>query len=124
VAGQIVHDDDVKGASVDRAVEDERRDHASRRQASNESRRFPVAVGDADAQSLAAAATAMRSGHAGRGPGLIGKDETLGIEIELLLEPGAAPRTRPRGASGYPADRARWRARSFLRVMCRSFYLI
>jgi hypothetical protein len=69
LAGQIVHDDDValsqfrdqnaldvslKGASVDRAVEDERRDHASRRQASDESRRFPVAVRDADAESLAA----------------------------------------------------------------------
>jgi hypothetical protein len=49
-----------------------------------------VAVGDAGAQSLAAAATAVRSGHAGRGPGLIDKDETLGIGIELLLEPGLA----------------------------------
>jgi hypothetical protein len=47
-------------------------------------------VGDAGAQSLAAAATAVRSGHAGRGPGLIDKDETLGIGIELLLEPGLA----------------------------------
>ena len=39
---------------------DEGRDHASRRQAGDESRRFPVAVGDANAQSFAAAATAMR----------------------------------------------------------------
>lgn len=49
-----------------------------------------MAMGDADTQSLAAAATAVRSGHAGRCPGLIDKDETLGIEIELLLEPGPA----------------------------------
>ena len=49
-----------------------------------------MAMRDADTQSLAAAATAVRSGHAGRGPGLIDKDEMLGIEIELLLEPGLA----------------------------------
>ena len=105
MAGQIVHNDDValsqfrgqnaldvslEGAAVDRAVEDEGRDHASRRQGGDEGRRFPVAVGDADAQSFAAAATAVRSGHVGRGPGLIDEDETLGIEIELLLEPGLA----------------------------------
>jgi len=47
-------------------------------------------MGDADAQSFAAAATAVRSGHVGRGPGLIDEDETLGIEIELRLEPGLA----------------------------------
>jgi hypothetical protein len=102
VAGQIVDDDDValsqfggqntldvslEGAAVDGAVEDEGGDHASRGQAGGESRRFPVAMGDADAQSFAAAATAVRSGHVGRGPGLIDENKTLGIEIELLLEP-------------------------------------
>ena len=49
-----------------------------------------MAVGDADAQSFAAAATAMRSSHIGRGPGLIDEDKALGIEIELRLEPGLA----------------------------------
>jgi len=47
-------------------------------------------MGNAEAQSFAAAATAMRSGHAGRGPGLIDEDKTLGIKIELPLEPGLA----------------------------------
>jgi hypothetical protein len=72
---------------------------------------FPVAVGDADAQPFAAAATAVGSGHAGRGPGLIDEDETLGIEIELLLEPGlAAPQdVRPILFAGV--------RRLFLRVM-------
>ena len=49
-----------------------------------------MAVGDADAQSFAAAATAMRSSHIGRGPGLIDEHKALGIEIELRLEPGLA----------------------------------
>jgi hypothetical protein len=40
-----------------------------------------AAGGDADAQSFAAAATAMRSSHIGRGPGLIDEDKALGIEI-------------------------------------------
>ncbi len=73
-----------------RAVEDEGRDHASHRQAGDESGRFPVTMRDADAQSFASAATAMGSSHFGRGPGLIDEDEMLGIEIELLLEPGLA----------------------------------
>ena len=49
-----------------------------------------MAMGDADTQAFAAAATAVRSGHGGRGPGLIDEDKTLGIEIELILEPGLA----------------------------------
>jgi len=47
-----------------------------------------MAAGDAGAQSFATSATAVRSGHVGRGPGLIDEDKTLGIELELLLEPG------------------------------------
>ena len=47
-------------------------------------------MGNADAQAFAAAATAVRARHVGRSPGLIDEDKTLGIEIELLLEPGLA----------------------------------
>jgi hypothetical protein len=79
VAGQVVHDDvalsqfrdqkaldvSLEGAAVDRTVEDERRDHAPRRQAGDECRRLPLAAGDADAQSFAAAAAAVRPGHVG-----------------------------------------------------------
>jgi hypothetical protein len=63
--GQNALDVGLEGAAVDRAIEDEGRDHASRRQAGDEGRRFPVAMRDADAQSFAAAATAVGSGHAG-----------------------------------------------------------
>jgi len=73
-------------------------------------------VRDADAQSFAAAATTVRSGHAGRGPGLIDEDETLGIKIELLLEPGLAalPDVRPilfAGVRGLFLRVMAWRAK-------------
>ena len=106
VAGQVVHDDDIahaqfgskdaldiglEGEPIDRAVEHERRNHAARRQAGDESRRFPVAVGNANPQPLAAAAAAVGPSHVGRSPGLIDEDQAFGIEIELAFEPGFAP---------------------------------
>ena len=104
-ASTHVHDDDValaqfrnkdaldiglEGDAIDRAVEHERRDHAARGQASDESRRFPMAVRDADTQAFAAAAAAVGPRHAGRSPGLVDEDQAFGIEIELALEPGLA----------------------------------
>ena len=77
VGGQIVHHDDValaqfrrqdaldiilEGEPVDRTVEHERRDHAACGQAGDEGCRFPVAVRNADAEALAAAAAAVGSG--------------------------------------------------------------
>jgi hypothetical protein len=105
VAGQIVHDDDValaqlrhedaldiglEGEPVDRTVEHERGDHAACGQAGDKGRRFPVAVRNADAQALAAAAAAVGSGHVGGRPGLVDEHETLGVEIELAFEPRLA----------------------------------
>ena len=106
MAGQVVHDDNVafaqfgnkdaldiglEGVAIDRAVKHERRDHAARGQTGDESRRFPVAMGNADTQAFAAAAAAVRASHVGRSPGLIDKDQAFGIEIELAFEPGLAP---------------------------------
>jgi hypothetical protein len=45
---------------------------------------------DADAQPLAAAATAVSSGHLGGSPGFVDEDEPFWIEIELPLKPGLA----------------------------------
>ena len=104
VAGQV--DDDValaqfgntealdvglEGAAIDRTIEHERSDHAARGQASDESRRFPVAVGNADAQAFAAAAAGVGPSHLGRSPGLVDEDQTLGIEFELAFEPRLTP---------------------------------
>jgi hypothetical protein len=32
----------------------------------------------------------MAAGHVGGGPGLVDEDETLGLQIELAIEPGLA----------------------------------
>ena len=105
-ASTHVHDDDValaqfgnkdaldiglEGVAIDRAVEHKGRDHAARGQAGDESRRFPVAVRDADTQAFAAAAAAVSASHVGRSPGLIDEDQAVGIEIKLAFEPGLAP---------------------------------
>jgi hypothetical protein len=81
----------LEGDAIDRAIEHEGRDHAARGQASDEGRRFLVAVGDADPQAFAAAAAAVGPRHVGRSPGLVDEDQALGIEIELAFEPGLAP---------------------------------
>ena len=106
MAGQVVHDDDValaqfrdkdaldiglEGVAVDWTIENERRDHAAGGQAGDESRRFPVAVRDADTQALATAAAAVGARHFGRSPGLVDEDQTFGIEVKLAFEPGLAP---------------------------------
>ena len=106
VAGQVVHDDDValaqfgnedaldiglEGVAIDWAVEHEGRDHATGGQAGDESRRFPVAMRDADAQAFAAAAAAVGARHFGRSPGLVDEDQTFGIKVKLAFEPGLAP---------------------------------
>jgi hypothetical protein len=105
VAGQIVHDDDValaqlrpehpldlslESETVDRAVEHERRDHAACGRAGDEGRRFSMAVRNAEAKALAAAAAAVGSGHVGFRPGLVDEHETLRVEIELAFEPRLA----------------------------------
>ena len=43
------------------------------------------------AQPFAAWGSAIAAGHVGRCPGLVDKDELIGIEIELAVEPVLAP---------------------------------
>ena len=50
-----------------------------------------MAVRDADAQALAAAAAPVGPSHVGRGPGLVDAHPACGIKIELTVEPGFAP---------------------------------
>jgi hypothetical protein len=50
-----------------------------------------MAMGDADAQALAAAAAPVGPSHVGRGPSLVDEDQAFGIKIELTVEPGFAP---------------------------------
>ena len=80
-----------EGIAVDRAIQDKGRDHAAQRERADERRGFPMAVGNADPQTLAPEAAPMTAGHVGCGPGLVDEHQALGIEIELPLEPGLAP---------------------------------
>ena len=50
-----------------------------------------MAVGYRCAATLSAWRTTVATGHFGRGTGLIDKDQTLGIQIGLQVEPGAPP---------------------------------
>jgi len=80
VAGEIVHDHDVahaqfrnenlldvglEGQTVDRSVDHERRDEATQRQRSDEGRRFPMSIRNADPQPLAARRTTITARHVG-----------------------------------------------------------
>ena len=47
-----------------------------------------MAMGDGRPAPLTASGPAAQAGHLGRGPGLVDKDELLGVEIGLGLEPG------------------------------------
>jgi hypothetical protein len=49
-----------------------------------------MAVGEPHPQSLALGATPVGAGHVGGRPGFIDEDETLRVEIELIIEPTLA----------------------------------
>ena len=49
-----------------------------------------MAVWNADTQAFAPKATPVPASHVGFRPGLVDKHQALGIEIELLFEPGFA----------------------------------
>ena len=102
VAGQVVHDDDVageqfgdehlldiglEGVAVDRAGQDEGRDHAAHGQGADEGGRLPVAVREAHAQPLTLRAATVGAGHVGLGPGLVDEHQPFGIEVDLPVEP-------------------------------------
>lgn len=105
VAAQIVHDDDVTGPqlwrqmlgdiileylTVHRPVEYQGRDDAVVTQAGNKCRGAPVPVWSAADQALPTSAAAMASVHVGLGPGLIDKDQALGIKAMLIIAPSLA----------------------------------
>ena len=50
-----------------------------------------MALRDAGTQPLAFLSPATQAGHIGRRAGLVYEDEFVGIELELVLEPGLAP---------------------------------
>ena len=49
-----------------------------------------MAMWHAHPQPLPARTAAMAAGHAGTGPAFVDEDQTIGIEVELSLEPGLA----------------------------------
>lgn len=49
-----------------------------------------MAVGEAHPQPLAFLAAPVTAGHVGGGPPLIDKDEALGLEVNLAVEPPLA----------------------------------
>jgi hypothetical protein len=55
-------------------------------------RSYPMAMGYADAEPLAAPAAPMASGHVGRSPRLVDEDQPRRVEVELTLEPLLATR--------------------------------
>jgi hypothetical protein len=102
VAAEVVHDDDVawlqlgrqhlldislEGDAVDRPIENQGCHHPCRAQAGNEGRGLPVGMRDGGTQALTPGSATVRSGHLGRGPGLIDKHQAFGIEVELPFEP-------------------------------------
>jgi len=46
-----------------------------------------MAMREAHPQAFAFGAPSVAAGHVGGGPGLVDKDETLGLEIDLTVEP-------------------------------------
>ena len=105
VAAQIVHDDDVtrpqlwrqmlgdivlEDLAVHRPVEYKGRDDAVVTQTGNKCGGAPVAVWSTADQALPTSAAAMASMHVSLGPGLIDKDQTLGIKTMLIIAPSLA----------------------------------
>src|SRR5579863_2330053 len=106
VAGQIVHDDDIadtqfwyedaldpglKDVAVDGAIDDERSHDATVAQACDEGRGLPVSVRGAHAQPLASEAASVAARHVGAGPAFVHEYQSVGIEVDLLLQPGRSP---------------------------------
>ena len=98
VAGEIVHDDDVaapqrrhqelddpgqEADGIDRLVEDAGRDDPVASQAGHEGQRLPMAMRHLGDQPLAERAASMQSSHVRLGPGLVDKDQPLGINFAL-----------------------------------------
>lgn len=102
MATQIVHDDDVIGPqlrhqmlgdvvledfTVHRPIEYQGRDDAVVTQTGNKCGGAPVPVWSTADQALPTSAASMASMHVGLGPGLIDKDQALGIKAMLIITP-------------------------------------
>ena len=105
VAAEVVHHHDVAWAqfwdqglfhpgledqAVDRAVDHEGGDHAAASHAGNQRGGLPMAMRHCHAKSLTARAAAVSARHVRAGPAFIDENQALGIEVELLFEPGFA----------------------------------
>src|SRR5258707_3098032 len=106
VAAEIVHDDDVTGLqgreqnlldvncealTVDRAIENPWGLDPIVAQCGQEGCGLPMAVRDFGCEPGAARRPAPQGGHVGLGPGLIDEDQTLRINLALILLPLRAP---------------------------------
>lgn len=102
MARQIIHHHDVAGTQcgnqvlldpaeeqlpVDRPLHAQRGDEAGRAHRAEKRRRFPAAVGHGLDESCSLEAAAVSARHVGLGPGLIQKDDLIGIELRLLFNP-------------------------------------
>jgi hypothetical protein len=102
VRAEIVHDDGVarpqlrdkklldigqKHFAIDGPINDAGSDHAALSQSPDEGRYLPVTMRHGVDQSLATWRTSIPSGHVGRSPGLIEKDQLVSCQLGLVLAP-------------------------------------
>jgi hypothetical protein len=108
VAAEVVEDDDIarsqgrnenlfdigeEAGSVDRAVEDARRDNPIGAQSGEEGQGFPMAVGNARREPPPFRAPTAQRRHVRLGPGLVDEDKARRIDPALMTLP-------PRAAAG------------------------
>src|ERR1700681_206054 len=106
MAAEIVHNDDVtrlqgreensldvncEALTVDRAVENPWCLDPIAAQCGQEGCGLPVSVRDLGREAGAARCPAAQGGHVGLGPGLVDEDQTLRIDLTLILLPLRAP---------------------------------
>ena len=86
----------LEGVAVDRAAEHEGCHHAAQGEARGDGGGLPVAVGKAHAQALATRTAPVLTGHVRLGPSTamlssIDEHQTLGLKVDLAVEPGLPP---------------------------------
>src|SRR5215468_8540909 len=84
-------DIDLEGLTVDRTLKKPRRLDPIETQRSQERRRVPVTVRDFGFDPSAPRPPSTQWCHVGLGPSLIDEDETLGLDLVLILPPLCAP---------------------------------
>jgi hypothetical protein len=106
MAAEVIHDDDIawperwhqelpdpgeEADGVDRLSQHTRCDDAVAAQCGDESQCLPMPIWHLGNQALPAGATPVRAGHVGLHPGLIDEDQTLGVNLVLVLFPLLTP---------------------------------